>query len=97
MYSFNDPPGFIAAYQQNASCDQFTSRETPCVQGNYVEYAIDVQEAADIVAGLSFVKESNIRLVIKNTGHKYSYSFQVLNASADLNLVTLESRLAEAP
>lgn len=70
-YSFNDPSGFIAAYQQNASCDPFTPQETPCQQGNYVEYAIDVHEAADVVAGVQFALEKNIRLVVKNTGHEY--------------------------
>jgi hypothetical protein len=69
--SFNDPSGFAAAYQQNASCDPYTPRNSPCQQGNYVEYAIEVHEAADVVAGLKFAQDNNVRLVIKNTGHEY--------------------------
>lgn len=61
----------MAAYQQNASCNPFTSKESPCLQGNYVEYAIEVHEAADVVAGVKFAQANNIRLVIKNTGHEY--------------------------
>jgi hypothetical protein len=62
----------MAAYQQNASCNPFTPRDLPCTHGNYVEYAIDVQEAADVVAGVKFAQDRNIRLVIKNTGHEYA-------------------------
>ena len=61
----------MAPYQQNASCNPFTSRQSPCRQGNYVEYAIDVREASDVVAGFDFVRRNNIRLVVKNTGHEY--------------------------
>jgi hypothetical protein len=68
--SFDDPSGFMAAYQQNASCNPITSRDTPCVQGNYVEYAIEVHEASDVIAGVKFAQDSNVRLVIKNTGHE---------------------------
>lgn len=61
----------MAAYQQNASCNPYTSKDSPCLQGNYVEYAIEVHEAADVVAGVKFAQDNNIRLVIKNTGHDY--------------------------
>jgi len=55
---------------QNASCDPFTSPDTPCEQGNYPPYVIRVTSPSDIKAGLAFVKKHNIRLVIKNTGHE---------------------------
>jgi hypothetical protein len=68
--SFDDPSGFMAAYQQNASCIPLTPRNSSCDQGNYVEYAIEIQESADVVAGVQFAQDNNIRLVIKNTGHE---------------------------
>ncbi|KAF2187938.1 FAD/FMN-containing dehydrogenase [Zopfia rhizophila CBS 207.26] len=68
---FNDPSAFMAAYQQNASCDPYTSRPSPCLRGNYVSYAINVTSAADVAAGVTFAQEKNVRLVIKNTGHDY--------------------------
>ncbi|PVH98263.1 putative isoamyl alcohol oxidase [Periconia macrospinosa] len=61
----------MAPYFQNESCIPFTARNSSCVQGNYVEYAINVTGAADVQAGLKFAQEKNIRLVIKNTGHDY--------------------------
>jgi hypothetical protein len=60
----------MAAYQQNASCDPFTPRNSSCNQGNYVEYAIEVHGSADVIAGVQFAQSNNIRLVIKNTGHE---------------------------
>ncbi|KAH7082368.1 FAD binding domain protein [Paraphoma chrysanthemicola] len=68
---FDDPSGFMSAYHQNASCNPYTPESSPCLQGNYVEYAIEVHTAADIAAGIHFAKARNIRLVIKNTGHDY--------------------------
>jgi hypothetical protein len=61
----------MAAYQQNASCNPLTSRDSACLQGNYVEYALNVKEAADVAAGMKFAQAHNIRLVVKNTGHEY--------------------------
>jgi hypothetical protein len=60
----------MAAYQQNASCNPLTPRNSSCDQGNYVEYAIEVRRADDVVAGVQFAQEKHIRLVIKNTGHE---------------------------
>jgi len=57
-------------YYQNQSCDPFTPVATPCELGNYVSYSINVTGAEDIVAGIQFSKENNVRLVIKNTGHE---------------------------
>jgi hypothetical protein len=68
--SFDDASGFMAAYQQNASCNPLTPKNSSCNQGNYVEYAIEVHNSADVVAGLKFAQDKNIRLVIKNTGHE---------------------------
>lgn len=35
------------------------------------QYAINVSSSEDVIAGLKFAKERNIRLVVKNTGHDY--------------------------
>lgn len=68
---FDDPSGFMSTYFQNATCDPYTPRNVTCAQGNYVEYAINVTCAQDVEAGLKFAQESNIRLVVKNTGHEW--------------------------
>ncbi|KAK7458171.1 hypothetical protein VKT23_010079 [Stygiomarasmius scandens] len=55
----------------NKSCDPFTSPSTPCEIGNYVQYTVNVSKPEHVTKSLHFVKEHNIRLVIKNTGHDY--------------------------
>jgi hypothetical protein len=57
-------------YYQNRSCDPFTSSDSPCHLGNYASYSINVTGARDVVAGIQFAKQKNIRLVVKNTGHE---------------------------
>ncbi|RDL42233.1 uncharacterized protein BP5553_02212 [Venustampulla echinocandica] len=57
---------------QNGTCDPFRPQSTPCTLGNLVQYSINVSSAADVVAGLKFGREKNVRLAIKNTGHEFS-------------------------
>jgi hypothetical protein len=54
----------------NDSCTPFTGTGA-CTLGNIPNYAINVSSAEDVVAGIRFAKDSNIRLVVKNTGHDY--------------------------
>lgn len=68
--SFNSSSSIVAPYFQNQSCDPFTLESSPCLIGNYVDYAINVTSASEVAAGLTFAEERNIRLVIKNTGHE---------------------------
>jgi hypothetical protein len=60
----------MATLFQNATCDPYTTRNQTCAHGNYVEYAINVTGADDVIAGLKFAHEKNVRLVVKNTGHE---------------------------
>ncbi|KAL0574023.1 hypothetical protein V5O48_007926 [Marasmius crinis-equi] len=55
----------------NKSCDPFDPRETPCRIGAYVQYAVNVSTPDHVVKTTQFVKEHNIRFVVKNTGHDY--------------------------
>ena len=64
------PSSVINPWQQNASCDPFTSEQSPCLLGNYVSYSIKVTSWQDVAVGLQFAQKKNIRLVVKNTGHE---------------------------
>lgn len=60
----------------NDSCSPFVETSpkpdsSACSLGNLPNYAINVSSAADVVAGIRFAKDSNIRLVVKNTGHDF--------------------------
>ncbi|RDW65276.1 putative isoamyl alcohol oxidase [Coleophoma crateriformis] len=61
----------MQAFFANQSCDPFTSESQACVLGNYVHYAIDVSTIDDIIAGINFAHDNNIRFVIRNTGHDF--------------------------
>lgn len=55
----------------NNSCDPFGPRELPCLTGTYVQYAVNVSEPHHVIETLNFVKQHNIRFVVKNTGHEF--------------------------
>lgn len=61
----------MAPWFANQSCEAFLPPESQCVIGAYVQYAVNAAEASDYQATISFAKEHNIRLVIKNTGHDW--------------------------
>lgn len=70
--SYNSSSSVMSPLFANESCDPFTARESQCVLGTYVQYAVDVSCENDVVNTLAFVQENNIRLVIRNTGHDYN-------------------------
>jgi hypothetical protein len=61
---------FDAPYWQNQTCDPYTPPSLPCTLGNYASYSINVSGAADVIAGLQFAAQNNVRIAIKNTGHE---------------------------
>ncbi|KAI0128340.1 FAD binding domain-containing protein [Xylariales sp. AK1849] len=73
---FNDPVEVMSPLFLNDSCTPFVEPGTmpdisACTLGNIPSYAINVSTAEDVVAGIQFVKDRNIRLVVKNTGHDF--------------------------
>lgn len=61
----------MAPFFANQSCDPFQPRSRPCELGNYVRYAVNATNVADVQAAIAFAKSNNIRFVIRNTGHDY--------------------------
>ncbi|KAG7096002.1 hypothetical protein E1B28_006684 [Marasmius oreades] len=55
----------------NNTCSPFTPRGFPCPVGTYVQYAVNVSSPEHVIKAVRFVKEHNIRFVVKNTGHDY--------------------------
>jgi hypothetical protein len=49
-----------------------TNASVSCILGGYAVYAINVTDLAQIELAINFARASNIRLVIKNTGHDFS-------------------------
>ncbi|GJD04661.1 FAD binding domain-containing protein [Colletotrichum higginsianum] len=61
----------MQSYFANQSCDPFTDRTTPCLLGNYVNYAVEVASAQDVVETINFARDNNIRFLVRNTGHDH--------------------------
>lgn len=70
LHSELKPAEIINAYYQNQTCDPFARTEQACELGNYAVYSISVSGADDVIAGLNFAREKNIRLAIRTTGHE---------------------------
>ena len=61
----------MAPFYANQSCDPFLPISSQCVIGTYVQYAVNVTGVSDVQRTINFIKEKNIRLTIRNTGHDY--------------------------
>ena len=61
----------MAYEHSNDSCNPFLEPEAPCEIGGHVIYAVNATSAEDYQAAINFVRERNVRLVIRNTGHDY--------------------------
>lgn len=64
-----DPVNVMGQYFQNNSCSPFLAPKATCSLGNLAQYAINVSDASDVVAGIKFARAENVRLIVKNTGH----------------------------
>lgn len=61
-------------YPVNEACPPPTGTNTSasqCQLGNSPLYAINVTTEEDIIAGIKFAEEKNLRVVIKSTGHDF--------------------------
>lgn len=54
----------------NKSCDPFTAKTDQCIVGTYVQYAVNVSKVEHVFKTIEFVKQHNIRFVVRNTGHE---------------------------
>jgi FAD/FMN-containing dehydrogenase len=70
MYSIASSSSVMQTYFANHSCDPFAAESSTCLLGNYVDYAVNVSSANDVIAAINFAKKNNIRFVIRNTGHE---------------------------
>ncbi|KAI1357675.1 FAD/FMN-containing isoamyl alcohol oxidase-like protein MreA [Xylaria arbuscula] len=67
----DNPVSVMSPYWVNNSCSPFTASDGRCALGNLAQYAINVSSAQDVIAGIRFAQEKNVRLTIKNTGHDF--------------------------
>lgn len=61
----------MASWFSKFSCDPFLGPETGCNIGGLQRFSVNVSGVEDVQKTLQFVRDHNIRLVIRNTGHDY--------------------------
>ncbi|KAI1175094.1 FAD/FMN-containing isoamyl alcohol oxidase-like protein MreA [Nemania sp. FL0916] len=66
-----DPVNVMSPYWMNDSCNPFFGPGGSCTLGNLAQYAINVSGSGDVLAGIHFAQNNNIRLTIKNSGHDF--------------------------
>lgn len=67
-----DPTSIMSPLFQGRTCMPTTaSSASPCTLGGYPSYAINVSTVAQIQLAVNFARNSNIRFVVKNTGHDF--------------------------
>ena len=69
ILSFNSSSSVVSPLALQNTCDPYSSRSSPCLTGNLVQYAVNATCADDVASALRFAQRHNIRVVIKNTGH----------------------------
>ncbi|KAI1771915.1 hypothetical protein F4818DRAFT_428257 [Hypoxylon cercidicola] len=73
-HSTEDPTSVNAVLFQGSTClpPALVPSESKCSIGGYPAYAVAVRNVAQIQLAVNFARNSNLRLVIKNTGHDFS-------------------------
>ncbi|KAI6093178.1 FAD binding domain protein [Hypoxylon rubiginosum] len=74
IYHTEDPTSVNAVLFQGSTCmpPALLPSEVECLTGGYPAYSVAVRNVAQIQLAVNFARNSNLRLVIKNTGHDFS-------------------------
>lgn len=71
--SLDDPTSITWALWQGSSClPVATGGSKTCTLGGYPSYVVNVSNVAQIQLAVNFVRNTGIRLVVKNTGHDFA-------------------------
>ncbi|KAF2752156.1 FAD-binding domain-containing protein [Sporormia fimetaria CBS 119925] len=67
----DDPTSNMWPIYQGKTCLPTAASNTTCSLGGYPTYVVNVSQVSQIQIALNFARNTDIRLVIKNTGHCY--------------------------
>lgn len=70
--SINDPGSIMFPIFEGRTCLPTNESGGSCTQGGYASYAVNVSSVSQIQLLVVFARITNVRLVIKNTGHDYN-------------------------
>ncbi|RDW67504.1 hypothetical protein BP6252_08900 [Coleophoma cylindrospora] len=67
-----DPTSIMFPLYQGNTCPPTLTPTSECTLGGYPSYAVKATNTAQIQLAVNFARSTNIRLVVKNTGHDFS-------------------------
>ncbi|CAG8898844.1 unnamed protein product [Penicillium egyptiacum] len=67
-----DPASAMWPLFEGRSCLPTTNASASCTVGGYSSYAVNVSNVAQIQLTVNFARNTDIRLVVKNTGHDFN-------------------------
>jgi len=71
QYQINHPTAGLWTYFTNDTCRPTTNPSDTCTLGYYPVLYITAKSIGHIQAGVSFARDHNLRLIIRNTGHDF--------------------------
>ncbi|GAP89250.2 putative fad linked oxidase-like protein [Rosellinia necatrix] len=67
----DDPTSVMSPLFQGKTCMPQNGNDSTCDLGGFPSYAVNVSTVAQIQLAINFARNTNIRLVVKNTGHDF--------------------------
>ncbi|KAI0526513.1 putative 6-hydroxy-D-nicotine oxidase [Xylaria bambusicola] len=67
----NDPTSIMSPLFQGKTCMPQNGDDGTCELGGFPSYAVNISTVAQIQLAINFARNTNIRLIIKNTGHDF--------------------------
>ncbi|KAK0111243.1 hypothetical protein ONS95_001616 [Cadophora gregata] len=68
----NDPTSMMSPVYQGLTCEATLDPTKTCTLGAFPYYAVNATQVYQIQLAVNFARVTNIRLVVKNTGHDFS-------------------------
>ncbi|KAF9869884.1 hypothetical protein CkaCkLH20_12683 [Colletotrichum karsti] len=72
MLHVSDPTSVMSPLYQGLTCLPSGNYSDDCTMGGYPEYVIKARNVAQIQLAVNFARTTNMRLVVKNTGHDFN-------------------------
>lgn len=69
--SADDPTSIMSPLFQGKTCMPQNGDDGTCKLGGFPSYAVNISTVAQIQLAINFARNTNIRLVVKNTGHDF--------------------------
>ncbi|TGJ80340.1 hypothetical protein E0Z10_g8427 [Xylaria hypoxylon] len=67
----NDPTSVMSPLFQGKTCMPQNGDDGTCELGGFPSYAVNISTVAQIQLAINFARNTNVRLVVKNTGHDF--------------------------